>query len=827
MIRFHRSISGIGALALACSGLVVVAGAPPALALAGTISGRVFRDFNGNGVLDTSGTAAAPAVDVGIAGAQVRAYGDDNTLLGSATTSASGTYTVTYTDNGSRTSSQVRVELDTPADMVPTPAGLPRATNGTSVQFVSAGAHDVDYAVAFQHDYQDDPDPRIYAARQVATIDADDVPGGSPRRSTIVSMLYDDRQLGTDDGSVRSEATVRQTGSIWGLAALEDRAVFTGAMLKRHAQLGRGGLGAVYLTVPGGAPDAKVFAKVADAGTDPRTIDTDWFFDDAVYGDIGKVGLGGLALAPDSSSLYTVNLHTKQLVEIALKDTGTGEPTAGDQTSVAIPTPPGCAAADSRPYGVSQARGALWVGQTCVGPKVRDLAGYVYRFDTTTGTFGATPAFTLGLDYPRGNVVEDYPGNPDGAISAAWGAWDDTGSQWPGRALWPSRPQPIVSSVAFDSDGAMTIAIKDRFGDQSGYRTGSPNVDAGTDKDFTYLSATAGDTLRACGTEATGWTLERNGSCGGRVGSSPGNEQGPGGGEFYQDDYFDVGRDAAIHQQNSLGALLQAPGFPDVVATTFDPGRNFDTNGYRFWGNADGNGDFTATGADWRQIGPAFSSKRNQDRFGKAGAMGELDLLAPQRPLEIGNRVWDDADSDGIQDGTEVGIAGVRVRLYDGDTVVGTTVTDAAGEYYFKDRNVDGGLLPGTDYTVHLDRATDYRAGGPLARRTTSPPDAVREAIDSDATIVGGFPRIEVTTGGPGADDLVDHTLDVGFMTSPGGLGDDTAPTTPPAEGASASGAPDGGSDPGSSSWLLPLGLGGLVVLLLGGFVAFRRRRPS
>jgi Tol biopolymer transport system component/protocatechuate 3,4-dioxygenase beta subunit len=49
----------------------------------------------------------------------------------------------------------------------------------------------------------------------------------------------------------------------------------------------------------------------------------------------------------------------------------------------------------------------------------------------------------------------------------------------------------------------------------------------------------------------------------------------------------------------------------------------------------------------------------------------------------IGDTLWFDRDSDGLQDAGEVGIPNVTVELYQGATLVGTTVTDANGVYSF------------------------------------------------------------------------------------------------------------------------------------------------
>jgi len=65
-------------------------------------------------------------------------------------------------------------------------------------------------------------------------------------------------------------------------------------------------------------------------------------------------------------------------------------------------------------------------------------------------------------------------------------------------------------------------------------------------------------------------------------------------------------------------------------------------------------------------------------------------------PGTIGDRIWDDADGDGTQDGGEVGVAGVDLELVDGGgDVVAMTTTDIDGAYTFE------GVYPGT-YLVRV-----------------------------------------------------------------------------------------------------------------------------
>jgi len=81
--------------------------------------------------------------------------------------------------------------------------------------------------------------------------------------------------------------------------------------------------------------------------------------------------------------------------------------------------------------------------------------------------------------------------------------------------------------------------------------------------------------------------------------------------------------------------------------------------------------------------------------------------------------VWNDVDQDGVQDEDELGIPFVTVNLYDSaNALVDTTVTEANGQYLFRD------LTPG-EYFVEFMLPTGF---------TFSPQDrGGDEALDSDA----------------------------------------------------------------------------------------------
>jgi protocatechuate 3,4-dioxygenase beta subunit len=107
---------------------------------------------------------------------------------------------------------------------------------------------------------------------------------------------------------------------------------------------------------------------------------------------------------------------------------------------------------------------------------------------------------------------------------------------------------------------------------------------------------------------------------------------------------------------------------------------------------------------------------------------GETDLTwdaGLYEPATLGDRVWEDSDSDGIQDTGEPGIPGVTVELYecDGTTPIATDTTDASGFYLFD------GLAPGC-YVVDFSPANGY---------VFSPQDqGTNDALDSDANPTNG-----------------------------------------------------------------------------------------
>ena len=107
-------------------------------------------------------------------------------------------------------------------------------------------------------------------------------------------------------------------------------------------------------------------------------------------------------------------------------------------------------------------------------------------------------------------------------------------------------------------------------------------------------------------------------------------------------------------------------------------------------------------------------------------------VLGNTGPAALGDRIWIDANGDGVQDPGEPGVEGVSVTLIGagadgifgtGDDTTATTTTGPAGDYIFND-------LPAGAYTVTVD-AANFGAGQPLEGYTPDRrPGRVRPAGD-------------------------------------------------------------------------------------------------
>lgn len=130
----------------------------------------------------------------------------------------------------------------------------------------------------------------------------------------------------------------------------------------------------------------------------------------------------------------------------------------------------------------------------------------------------------------------------------------------------------------------------------------------------------------------------------------------------------------------------------------------------------------------------------------------------------LGNRVWLDQNANGVQDAGEPGVADVSVSLYEAvtDRLLFTTVTDAQGEYYF--RNLDAGdyyvrITPPTGYTLTLqDQGGNDELDSDIQPSTGRTTDISLADGQNDYSWDAGIVRIPTSVATVG--DFVWHDLD-------------------------------------------------------------------
>ena len=746
---------------------------------AGTISGVVFEDFNGNGARDTSTTvpngggatgATAVAVDRGMAGVTVTVFDSGGVQRGTTTTDATGAYSLAAAGTG-----PYRVEFTTlPAGYRPSAVAAGATGNGTTVQFVPDGVTgNVNLGILDAASFCQN-NPTIYTSCFVFD---DQVNGPNKAMPVFVDFPYSAGANTTTDTDYFLPAghnlmvPANGVGTVFGLGYnRRDSHIYAAAFMKKHAGFGPNGPGAIYTidpsTVPGGAP--ALFADldaIFGAGTTGGNAhagnggDYDRDAGNATWNAVGKTSLGGLEVSPDGLYVYVVNLADRQVYRLPT----TLPLVPGNIVRTPIPVPASAVpanGADLRPFALQYHRGQLYVGMVNsaeTSGSAANLRAYVYTLDPATMTFGATPAFEFALNYPRG-FVQSF----NGITSAVWNPWTSTFTLAPGGGVDVGvYPQPMLSGLAFDIDGNLTIGIRDRAGDQFGFFTFDNPANS-----TRYEGIGGGDTLFAQiatpGNLASGWTLESNAATS-RFGptSGAGTGQGPGGGEYYSGEGFFTG---GTHQELSGGAVLQLPGFPDVVSSAFDPGRTVRTGGFMWLRESTG---LRSKGYDVYDTGFVTPPAPT---FSKANGFGEMVQICQAAPIEIGNRVWIDADGDGVQDPGETGLDGVTVQLVGpGNTVIASAVTANGGQYYFSSGagtttgnaiyNV-AGLAPNTaNYRVRIDTTQSALSAYVLSGANTDA-GANGDSRDSDGTLSGVNADALFATG-PAGDN--DHTFDFGF----------------------------------------------------------------
>ncbi len=686
------------------------------------VSGTVFRDFNANGIKDNSATFNEPFV----AGVTVTAYDAAGTPT-ATTTDASGAYSFTGLTLPLRIEFSGYQTSDYTA-----PAG---STNNTSVQFYTAASSAANFGVNYPSDYCHS-NPKV--ATTILYYGGVDMPL-STGKNVLATLNYNDQFTAYPHIAANNNATTNQLGSIWGIAyQKETKYLFTSAFVKRHADVlndnnGNEKTGAIYLSnySGGGSPSNSLFVDVNNIGINTGTFSRsdlvfpvypgdqygDWICDAMALDKVGKMGIGDIDISEDDRYLFFTNLFDRKLYRLEIGNPAT-VPTAVQVTAYNnapwLNNPAyTCSNGVARPFATKFYRGKIYVGVVCTaenGGTLNDLNARVFELNPATNTWTTTPILDIPLNYTKGAVWEPTPGNK---IGTKWNPWIDQLVTFLADPAVPESltsiyPQPILSDIEFDIDGSMILGFMDRNGHTTG-GTGTrapssyppPSGSACTaDPAFSYgpyvNAMSGGDLLRVYYNKTTNtYVLENNATAGTVTTNGAGNGEGPGGGEFYYQDSY-AGDPSKNHDEVVQGGLALLPGANQIVVTSYDPLDVFYSGGLQWHDNNIGN---------FKAGFQLYSTQNDPTTFGKANGLGDIEIMCNPAPLEIGNRVWDDTNSDGIQDAGEAGIDGITVQLYEGATLVGTTTTVNGGQWYFNDANVTGDLKFNTAYTIRVPSA--------------------------------------------------------------------------------------------------------------------------
>jgi hypothetical protein len=731
------------------------------------ISGRIFKDFNANGTFDSGNSYK----EVGQSGVIVNAY------------SPTGALTVSYTGGGNVTNNtgeyavsggtigQIRLEFILPDNYTFATNGL---QGGSTVMFPTAATQNL--AVYYPIEFNNQSNPYIAVPHFINGTYNNTTSSPYP---SLFSFPYKNSgnvtggfNLYQPDTIPNTKAIIGQLGATWGTAYQRaTKTLYSSAVLRRFCGFGPLGTGGIYKTDmsnPSSNTGASAFIDVTQigipTGIDPRTANSCNSLatavdapahDTAAANLVGKIGIGGIEYDEARNTLWLINLNDRKLYGIQNLNPSV-TPTASDVIGgFTVTLPNGYTVTDGvlRPWAIKVYKGFLYIGAVADGSAninpydINNLKGYVLKFDPNNPTVGFSVEYDFSFDYVKAGY---------GQYVGQWLCWltagYNTGTYW--------NDQPILSDIEFDVDGSLILGILSRGGLQNGSLNNN-QIACNVQLEETPAS---GDLLRACKT-ATGYVLSGNAGCTTTIPSNVivdgDNDPAPPNSyvyEYYWGEHGPTDSNDAFNE-SALGALAFLPGSGQVMTTAMDP-ENFHSGGVITLDNT--------TGGDVERYNLYYSQQNGVTTatMAKAIGLGDIEVISNTPSMEIGNRVFMDSNSNGIQDAGEMGIAGVTVllkKLVAGNYVdVASCVTDADGNYYFS--SAAGTSVAGITYNCSdLTPNAQFKLYVPitLQGKTLTLKDADNSSNgnnrDSDADEFG---VIGFSTGNIGENN---HSFDIGY----------------------------------------------------------------
>jgi hypothetical protein len=733
--------------------------------VAGNTGGVVWQDFDSDGIKDAGETQ-------NLSGVIVKAFDCNGNLVETKTTDYLGQYT--FTSLTPSTTNKYRIEF---SNVPPQYKATFNGTNGrTDVQFISAASCTVNFGVNNPSDYcQTNPTLAV-----PCYLNGNPLGGGnSGTADWLVAFPYNITNPTTPP--IHLDGTV--LGTVWGQAyQRQSKKLFSAAFVKRHSGLGTystdgssgagpisgtdSGSGGIYVTnFSSGTPVVSQFVNLQALGIETgdfataRNLPADKVTpnqDIAAYSKVGKMGLGDLDLSEDEQKLFVTNLFDRKIYQLTIGSIGTAPTSATALLNAPWLSGSPCNNGIARPFGLKVRNGKVYVGVVCTaenGGTSYDLSATVYEYDLAAGTWKT--AINFPLSYKKGLSATYF------LNSNKWNPWTDVLSNIPTlnnaapNVLDASYPTPVLSDIEFDEKNNMILSFTDRTGDQ----IGSNNYGVYNTTNL-YYYASGGEILKAGNVGNGQWLLESNGTTGGNTSTGVNNNQGPGGGEFFSNDFF-----STFHEETTLGSLAYLMGSNEVALTAMDP-VNLNSGGLA-WFNS-------TTGAKEKGYELFVGVNTGNGTFGKANSLGDIELLCNAAPIQIGNYVWYDQDKDGVQDPCEQPLSNITVELWKSGTKIASITTNNSGEYYFSSKyllgaawtgtGADTSLLPSTAYQIRIDTTNQTRLDTVKLTSLNATTGGGNDQNDNDASISGNYAVITFTTGAAGS---TNHTLDFGFYPCP------------------------------------------------------------
>jgi hypothetical protein len=688
----------------------------------GQITGKVYNDNNAD--------SRQNPTEKGVADIVVKAFDAKGKVVHETITDSTGNYLLTVP-----TGKKVRVEFTGFADGMYSSSS--NFLNGNLTQFVTSPKSANNVGVYNPSLYDNGGAAAVSVSYTVGN--SKDVIGDSATAVSYYSAVNPTKRY--------TIATMGQVGSIWGLAYDKNREkLYMSAFAKRHVGYGKLSTGGIYVYDFSTGSIKPFLQASADlqiyAGADTHTGLGGYFnngnrfnnIDSVFFDQVGKSSYGGLDVSEDGNYLFFMNLNTRQLMRVAIPRDNTPLKSS-DVRGYAFPND--AVMGEVRPFAVKVYGGKVFVGvihDAYKSQKVTDLKAVVYELDVNSGAL--KEVFSMSMDYPKGYPEVGYTSR------RGWYPWTNDykkGVVPESNGLWAIYPQPILSDIEFDVDGSMVLGFMDRYGHQ-----GATNAQTNNPSEYSLLES-GGDIIRVALVKGK-YVLESNAKAGNITTKGKGNNQGPGGGEYYFEDHFAVEKGRTVSEETASGGLAILPSTGELMATTREP-HQYDwatqLHGVRYYNNQ--------TGMYTRSvITPSLG-------FQKSYGEGDVELVMDAPSTEMGNRVWFDCNENGVQDSDESPVRDALVELYKNNKQVSITSTSSSGEYTFGENNVPGGLELGTDYEIRI-ALNQSRYNGLQVTKTNV---GTSREIDNDASVVGTNAVIKVRLDGAG---MNTYALDFGFI---------------------------------------------------------------